>query len=159
MKTTTSIQKEAKKNSNARFLVDPEEEIRQRIYAITEHWLSDLKFFKDELSFFGRLLSQHLMWLNDEECSSSLRLLSSKIANLENKRSMLDQNLIVHRKRLSLLLENPFGNDSQKEKDSHGSLETSFADFVKEFRRIKKEAFSQIEKVIDAERDKANAIM
>ena len=158
-RTSAKSAKQIVDKSTLQQLSNAGDEVWQPTYALTEHWLSDLKFFKDELSFFNKLLTQHLIWLTDDNGSDSLRLVSSKIGNLENKRSTLDRRLAVHRKHLTLLLGNPLSIDPKKEKGSHGLLETSFADFVKEFRIIKKETFVQIEKVLDAEKERANAIM
>ncbi len=168
MATKTNITKPASQKSTIEnpkrvdgieLAIHGKDETWNRDHVLTQYWQSDLKFFKDELSFFKKLLSQHLIWLTEDEAGNSIRTLSSKIAKIESERILLEQNLIKHLKRISHLMENPFSQDSEKEKDEHEILETSVAGFVKKFREIKKEAFEQIEKVMDAEKDKANAIM
>jgi hypothetical protein len=151
--------KPLQRKSDHLLTLDPEKENWQQLFALTEHWLSDVKFFKDELSFFRNLLSQYLVWINDEKSIDSMRRLSSKITKLETVRSSLDQRFENHQKHLCNLIENPFSHDGQKGKDEHTSLEIFFADFVKDFRTIKKEAFGLIENVIDVEKERTNAIM
>jgi hypothetical protein len=97
--------KPLQRKSDNLITLDPEKENWQQLFALTEHWLSDVKFFKDELSFFRNLLSQYLVWINDEKSIDSMRRLSSKITKLETVRSSLDQRFENHQNHLGNLIE------------------------------------------------------
>jgi len=39
----------------------------QSLYVLTEHWKSDLEFFKLDLDFLGKLLDKYFIWITRKE--------------------------------------------------------------------------------------------
>ncbi|MFZ6014343.1 MAG: hypothetical protein ACOYXT_28645 [Bacteroidota bacterium] len=121
---------------------------------ISERLQSDLAFFNDELNFFLKLIDKYFMWLIDEKNIENIRKLASDISRFEARRFTVSKRLTQHVKHLVNLLENPFSHDAQACKDEQNKLETLFADFTKDFRRIKNRVFMLSERVIESEKMK-----
>ncbi len=126
----------------------------QTLYILTEHWQSDLIFFKDELRFFRSLIDKHFLSLIDEKNIDKTRLLVNALSNLENQRAALQRNVKEHLKHLGNLLENPFPYNAQHYRAEHTRLEVVVAEYFKNFRQTKKEIFAFVEQVMESEKAK-----
>lgn len=133
---------------------DREERSWQQMYIISQRWQSDLAFFNDELKFFRKLIDKYFMWLADDKNIESVRKLASDLYRFEKRRFTVSQRLSLHVHQLTNLVGNSSSHNAQGCKDEHGQLEVIFAEFTKDFRRIKSEVFIASEKVIDSEKVK-----
>ena len=131
-----------------------DEDRRYQMFIVSEHWLTDLKFFNDELNFLRRLVDKYFMWLVDEANIESTQKLARDLSRFETKRTRLSAKLAHHLKRLTNLIENPFSHSAQDSIDEHADLEALMSAFVKDFRRIKRAAFTLTETVIESEKSK-----
>lgn len=131
-----------------------EEQSWHQMYLVTEHWLSDVDFFKDELEFLRGLVDKHYMSFIEEHNLQRTRDLAALLSDTEKKNSQLHRDLQGHLKQLADLIEEPFSHDAQQKKDDHQKFEKRVADFAKEFRSVKKEAFALGKVVIGYEKGK-----
>lgn len=120
----------------------PQAELWRSFYALGQHWISDLKFFEDELNFFRILFDKNLSVLIEPINIDKTREMVSRITALEKHRVQLHDKVLKHAEHITLLIENSFSQDAQKIKDEHGKLEDAFVSFVKAFRSIKSEVFA-----------------
>jgi hypothetical protein len=132
----------------------PQENIWHSLYAITQHWKSDLIFFEDELNFFRLLIDKHLSLLIDQKNIDQTRLMVSHVIGLENERTVLLKRVETHVGHIADLVENPFAQNAQEDRREHERLAPEFASFVKSFRKVKTEVFKITEKVIHSEKVK-----
>lgn len=132
----------------------PEAELWQSFYALAQHWLSDLKFFEDELNFFRTLIDKNLSLLIDSKNIEKTRTMVSHVIALEKDREKLHGQVSKHVQHITLLIENPFAQDAQKFKEEHAKIESEVAEFLKTFRSIKCEVFKLTEQVVHSEKAK-----
>jgi hypothetical protein len=144
-----SPKKGAKKNPDDLVVGD-----RQSMFALAEHWKSDLDFFLDELNFFRKLLDKYLFVLIEEKRIGNTLHLVTRLKQFEKKRAELEGEVNAQLKELTNLIQNPFAQESQKSVELHSKLEGSIADFVKNFKSLKKEVFTLSEEAMESEKAK-----
>lgn len=118
------------------------------LHALSQHWLSDLEFYEDELSFFRILIDKHLELFLDQKNIDQTRAIVSQLQQLEKRRVNADQKIKKHLKHISELIENPFVQNAQAFKAEHESLETEYLDFVMQFRNVKREVFKLTGRIV-----------
>lgn len=133
-------------------IAEPQERSWQALFAVTEHWKSDLNFFEDELKFFHRLIDKYFMWLIEEKNIAVTRDVASGLVRLNDQMAGLEKRIDEHLRHLTNLIENPFPHDAQAYRAEHASLENGIAGFAKDFRALKKEIFKVAEHAIASEK-------
>lgn len=131
---------------------DPMENEWRKLFVLTGHWQSDLKFFSDELDFLRTLVDKHFSTLMKEEHIDSTKSTVSQLGKLENRRSNFEQKINRHYDHLAALIEDPFPHDAQTYRDEHAKLEAAMVDFVKDFRQVKRAVFQLTREVMDGEK-------
>lgn len=122
-----------------------------QLYILTEHWKSDLLFYRDDLKFLHHLIDRHILWLTRKENLEMVRDIQKKLALARNQCKDLLSRVDTHLEHLSDLMENPFTYDSHTFRTEHVKLEGDIADFLKNFRNVKKETFKISEYLIEHE--------
>lgn len=123
-----------------------------QMYIITEHWISDVDFFNDELEFFNGLVDKHFPTFVEQENLSRTLGLATLLPEIQKKNSQLRSDLNLHLKHLADVIEEPFSHDANVCKNEHGRFEARMSDFVKEFRSVKKETFALSKVVLHSEK-------
>ena len=123
----------------------------QELYVLTEHWRSDLEFYKDDLLFLHHLVDKYFIWITKSENLEMVKEIMLQIRGLENQCRELMAGVKEHMHNLA-----QFANESAKQSlpkitEDHVVLETSIYNFVKDFRANRKEVFRITEYVIDSE--------
>lgn len=121
-------------------------------YILTEHWQSDMEFYRDELRFLKNLLVKYFVWLTKEENVSDVHDMVTRLDNLDRKRDDISEKIQLHLHDIELLIENAFSHDEQKFRDDQSQLEEDIAQFVKDVRKAKNEVFKLAEYVIESEK-------
>lgn len=123
----------------------------EQLYFLANHWKSDLEFFRDDLRFLHLLMDRHILWVTLPESSERVKEVESKLLSLKKQCRQLLKKTGKHTSLLARLLEQSPEADRQAVKDIHAQLETEFANFVKNFREIRKETFKVSEYIMDSE--------
>lgn len=123
----------------------------KELYALTQHWASDLAFYGDDLRFLHHLLKSYYMWLFLEERADQGSKVAKRLAMLESRRDALARQTQEHLSHLADLIDDPFKYDSQKFRGDHAVLEEEITHFVKDFRECKKEAFTLSKPLVGSE--------
>jgi len=123
----------------------------QQLYVLTEHWKSDLEFYNDDLKFLHHLIDKYFMWMSKKENIDMVRDIEIGLLEMDNESSMLIQQVNKHLHHLVELIDKSFAYDSHKFRTEHEQLEDDLAQFVKDFRKNRKEVFTITEHVIDGE--------
>jgi hypothetical protein len=118
------------------------------LHVLSQHWLSDLEFYEDELNFFRILIDKHLELLIDQKNIAHTRTMISHVQNLETRRAEAEQKIRKHLTHISALIVNPFTQNAQNFKEEHERLESDFLEFVVQYRNVKREVFKLTEQVI-----------
>lgn len=128
----------------------------QQLYILTEHWYSDLQFYKEELIFLNHLIDKYFIWLVHKEHLDEMRILVSSLTETSKNCDELLEKTAKHLSHLAELIDDPFKYDSHKFRSEHEELENKITSFVKQFRKTKKETFTVSEQVIEKEVKKLN---
>ena len=123
----------------------------QELYVLTEHWRSDLEFYKDDLLFLHHLVDKYFIWITKSENLELVKEIMVQIQSLEKQCRSLMEGVKEHMHNLAQL-----ANESNKQSlseitDEHVVLETTIYNFVKDFRANRKEVFRITEYIIDSE--------
>ena len=122
----------------------------KQLYALTEHWQSDLIFHRDEIKFLYHLVNKYVLWLTRYEEVEMVRNNRKLLSEVRSECLKLLSKTETHLGHLSDLMENPFAHDSQTFRKEHGELEEEIAVFAKDFRHAKKETFKITEQLMDS---------
>ncbi len=123
----------------------------QALYVLTEHWKSELLFYNDDLKFLHHLIGNYFMRISKKDSLDMVREIGVGLLEMENESSILLEKVNKHLQHLAELIENPIANDSQTFRAEHEKLEDDFSNFVKAFRKDRKEVFTITEYIIDGE--------
>ena len=123
----------------------------RELYILTEHWQSDLKFYKEDLHFLYHLVDKYFISLINKENLEEMRFLSSGLSEANINCDKLLEKTSKHLTHLAELIDDPFKYDSHKFRSEHEELENEISSFIKKFRKIKKETFTDMEPVIQKE--------
>jgi hypothetical protein len=121
----------------------------EQLYVLTEHWKSDLSFYKDDLRFLHHLIDSYFMVLSKRENIDRVVEIEVKLLQVDKQCDMLLERLDKHLHHLAALVEDPFTFVSDTFRKEHELLEDDLAQFVKDFRDNRKEIFSITEHIID----------
>lgn len=122
------------------------------LYILTEHWKSDIEFYRDESRFLRILVDKYFIWLIKDGNIEKVQLLSNKLSKIIEQKKGLYNKLNLHLKHLEELIDNPFSHDENVFRDDHEKLENELTEFIRNFKAIKKEVFSMTEHVIEDEK-------
>lgn len=128
----------------------------QQLYILTEHWKSDLLFYKDDLRFLHHLIDKYFIWFTDKKHLDEMRKVASGLSDIGKKCDGLLDKASKHLHHLAEQIDDPSKHDSQKIRSEHEELENETAAFIKKFRQIKKETFAVAEQVIEKEVKRLN---
>ncbi len=126
----------------------------QSAYVVTEHWISDLKYYNDEIRFLRNVMDKYFLALIEKKNIADTRSAASKLSSLEKESGSLERKVSEHLKHLSNLIGNPFPYNAQEYKDEHQRLEDAMTALMKKFRTVKQEVFRVSEYAIGSEKSK-----
>ena len=122
------------------------------LYIITEHWLSDVKFYRDELAFLKKLTDTYFIWLEDNKNIERTHAVRKHLADLDDLMEVMEE-LIGNQLRLGAdLKRNPTAHEQSKFEEEHRSLEDQIANVTKLVRALKTETFRITEAVAESEK-------
>lgn len=124
---------------NSNYLLNAE---WQELYILTEHWQSDVEFFKDELAFFQRLFDKYFQYLVAEDSVNETRVVAALLEKIKKEYSKLSTQVGRRLTHIGELIKNPFVQNEPQFRTEHMELENKFASFVKRFREVKQKVFA-----------------
>lgn len=124
----------------------------ESLYVLTEHWISDLKFYQDDLKFFRHLIDKYFIWINEQEHQIEVEKIRHAVIDLTRQAEEIMEKTLKHLGHISDIMEDPFTYDSSKFRDEHEVLEDEISDFIKTCRDQRQEVFSVIKHIVESER-------
>lgn len=124
----------------------------QELYALTEHWKSDLLFYRDDLKFLRHLVDKYFIWIKGQdnlegisrvgeqiltrtrECDELLEMVNKQMAHLPKG---MEEALIRY--------------DSKEFRTKNAELEDEIARFIKNVRENRVQLFKITEYAMDSE--------
>ena len=123
----------------------------EALYVLTEHWKSNLYFYKDDIRFLQHFIHKYFIWILKSENIDLVRVTEISLIKTNNQCTSLLQRTIKHLLHLTDLIDAPFKYDSHKFRKEHEILENDISSFVKLFKQHKKETFLVTEKIMNDE--------
>jgi hypothetical protein len=123
----------------------------QELYILTDHWKSDLAFYKDDLRFLHHLIDKYIIWITKDENLNMVQDIKKNLFEIQSKSADLIKEVNIHLGNLGLMVENPVQSSNPQFLKDHGVLEEKISNFVKLFRSNRKEVFNITEYIIDSE--------
>lgn len=112
----------------------------EELYVLTRHWVSDIFFFEQEINFFRSFIQNYFLSEIDEQITP-IRMIESKLEELEFSKELLKEEIISHQNRLSAILDKNHIDEQSHFNVIQSKLEGKVFDFLKTFRCIKQELF------------------
>jgi len=123
----------------------------QELYILTDHWKSDLNFYKDDLRFLHHLIDKYIIWITKDDNLNLVQEIKKNLFEIRNEGIDLMKEVITHQGNLGLMVENPVESSNPQFVEDHEDLEDKISKYVKLFRSNRKEVFNITEYVIDSE--------
>lgn len=123
----------------------------EELYVLTEHWKSDLLFYKDDLRFLHHLIDKYFIWITKAENLIMVKEIKADLLNLGKSCNDLLEKVGKHIIQIGYLVETPKRQDTRVFALEHQHLEQEITDFVKRFRKNRKEVFTITEYIMDSE--------
>ena len=123
----------------------------QELYILTDHWKSDLDFYKDDLRFLHHLIDKYIIWITKDDNLNLVKDIEKNLFEIKKKSLELMKELSTHQGNLGLMVENPVQSSNPQFLKDHEVLEEKVSNFVKLFRSNRKEVFKITEYIIDSE--------
>lgn len=123
----------------------------QELYILTDHWKSDLDFYKDDLRFLHHLIDKYIIWITKDDNLNMVKDIEKNLFEIKKKSMDLMKELSIHLGNLRLMVENPVQSSNPQFLKDHEVLEEKVSNFVKLFRSNRKEVFKITEYIIDSE--------
>ena len=123
----------------------------QELYVLTEHWQSDLEFYKDDLRFLHHLIDKYFIWITKSENLEMVKEIVLQVESLQRRCEEMLVSIQDHRHQITLLEDNDDPLQLQLVVEKHELMEEALYTFVKEFRANRKEVFRITEYVVDSE--------
>ncbi len=123
----------------------------QELYVLTEHWQSDLEFYKDDLRFLHHLVDKYVIWITKSENLEMVKEIMLSVLDLQKRCLQMIDSVAEHKHNLASLEKDATRERWEKVMNDHEEMENAIYKFVKEFRANRKEVFRITEYVIDSE--------
>lgn len=124
----------------------------QELYALTEHWQSDVVFFGDEVRFLSDLVGKYFIWLTRRESMMTVQKMVTRLNTFAKTRKEIADRIKQHLRDLSILMDGIEREDSKNFRFEHARLEEDLMTLAREFRSVKKEVFTITEHVVESEK-------
>lgn len=127
---------------------------KEEIHHDSKEWISEIHFINDEISFLENLLGSHYIECLDLGYSEKIEELTTKISQEKTKGETLYKIIVDHEKTLFDLIETESVNSNLHFLEIHDKLEREMHVFLSDYKILKKEIFSMVEKVIEKKTQK-----
>jgi len=114
----------------------------EELYVLTTHWISDIVFFEQEISYFQSLISRYFLPNIEPENLMLITSIASHFESLNTRKEQLRESIVEHQTHLSGLLSKSHVENEAHLNVLHSNLEGKLFDFIKTLRQIKLEFFN-----------------
>lgn len=123
----------------------------KELYVLTNHWKSDLLFYKDDLVFLHHLIVKYFIWIAHEDNLEEVRKVANGILQDTKSCDSLLEKVNEPLSHLASLIEESFKHNSGEFRDEHQELEDEISVFVKTVRKNRKQLFKVTGYVLESE--------
>lgn len=124
----------------------------QQLFLLTEHWQSDVAFYKDEFKFLYRLIDKYYIWLTNDQHIEEVRKMVKTVLEMQHELTVISTQLSSHLISIGKRIDKPNAAAELVLREEHAILESKIGQFYRNFKVIKKEIFTITEVVIESEK-------
>lgn len=121
-------------------------------YVLTQHWKSNLEFYKQDLLFLRNLIDDYFIWISQKENVEMVNAIGQEVLKTLSECKDLIKKIAAHAKQLASMVQGGSAKEVRLFIMEHEHLENEMAAFVKNFRKNRKQTFKITEYVIDIEK-------
>ena len=114
----------------------------EELYVLTTHWLSDISFFEQEISYFQSLITRYFLPNLSEENMLLIKSLENHFQVLSGRKEQIQTSILAHQQELSALMDKCHVENEEHFNVLLSQLEVKLFDFVKALRQVKLEFFN-----------------
>ncbi len=114
----------------------------EELYVLTTHWLTDITFFEQEITYFQSLITRYFLPHVEEENILLISSISDHFKSLESRKEQIKASIIEHQKQLGKLLDKAHIDNEPQLNALHSNLEGKLFEFIKTLRQVKLEFFN-----------------
>jgi len=117
-----------------------------QFYAITRKWLSDIEFYRTEVSFLQKLLDERFFTSPAADERKKIAQLNSELMIFEVEKNQLESSLTQQQKYLELMIEDIIPEDVSWLAGKQIELEKSVSEVFTEYKAVKERIFRALQK-------------
>ena len=130
----------------------------ESMHQSTMDWLNNLRFIKDEQTFFEDLIDHYVWHLVDSKNYPKSKKIVDKLAQLKTNNTVLIEALKLHRNELEVLVDGVDELDKEEQfKQSHREFEAIYSEFMEENTQLKHRLFTLVKSFM--KEDKKNRLL
>jgi hypothetical protein len=114
----------------------------EELYVLTTHWLTDITFFEQEITYFQSLITRYFLPHVQEENMLLIASISDHFKSLDVRKEQIKSSIIEHQLKLSGLLDKAHIDNEPQLNALHTNLEGKLFEFIKTLRQVKLEFFN-----------------
>jgi hypothetical protein len=114
----------------------------EELYVLTTHWLTDISYFEQEITYFQSLITRYFLPHVEEQNMLLISSISDHFKSLESRKEQIKASIIEHQKQLSRLLDKTHIDNEPHLNALHTNLEGKLFEFIKTLRQVKLEFFN-----------------
>ena len=114
----------------------------EELYVLTTHWLSDITFFEQEITYFQSLITRYFLPNIDEQNLLLIESIASHFESLNSRKEQLKANIVEHQTQLSTFLDKSHVENEAECNVLHSNIEAKLFEFIKTLRQVKLEFFN-----------------
>lgn len=124
----------------------------QQLFLLTEHWQSDVAFYKDEFKFLYKLIDKYYMWLTNDEHITQVRKMVNTVLEMQKELDAFTVDLSHHLIAIGKRIDKPNAATELVLREEHSALGIRIGQFYRNFRVVKKTIFTLTEVVIESDK-------
>jgi len=118
-------------------------------------WISELMFARDEQQFLNDMVKTYTLQLTDKNIFDESRKIVSGIADAEHRLTALLKLVQAHENQLEIMVDDLDQPKMEKAyKESHRDLISQIDEYLTDYRKLKKQLFGMLTKVMKKEKQK-----
>lgn len=114
----------------------------EEYYIFAVHWLSDFDFFENELSFFGKILQNNIIFSTQDQYLGYHLQYQVKLNEIKTDERIIRNSILDHMKQLVQSFKNFTPERKQEIKDAQEVLRSKVANFVNRYRLYKDQLYA-----------------
>ena len=94
----------------------------EELYALGEHWQSDMAYYKDELKFLYHLVDKYFKWLMSDNDIRKVQAMARDINMTDHEATRISIQVDEHQHQIAHFVRNAFSEDDREFREAHAQI-------------------------------------